>query len=54
MDAITAAISNVQPISRTIYPGQLIVKRGQEVGATEVEALQAVGLQRWKEQGMDP
>ncbi len=46
MDAITAAISNVQPISRTIYPGQLIVKRGQEVGATEVEALQAVGLQQ--------
>ncbi len=46
MDAITAAISNVQPISRTIYPGQLIVKRGQEVGATEVEAVQAVGLQQ--------
>ncbi len=46
MDAITQAISNVQPISRTIYPGQLIVKRGQEVGATEVEALQAVGLQQ--------
>ena len=46
MDAITQAISNVQPISRTVYPGQLIVKRGQEVTAADVEAMSAVGLQQ--------
>lgn len=42
--AVTAAVENVQPIQITVNPGQLIVRRGEEVTPTIMETLQAVGL----------
>ena len=46
MDAISQAISSVQPISITVYPGQLLITRGAVVTAANVETLEAVGLQQ--------
>ncbi len=46
MDAITQAINSVQPISTTVYPGQLVITRGHEVTAADIETLEAVGLQQ--------
>lgn len=46
MDAVAAAIADVQPITVTVYPGQHLIERGAEVTAADVEALEAVGLQR--------
>lgn len=46
MDAISQAISSVQPISITVYPGQQLIKRGAVVSAADVETLEAVGLQQ--------
>lgn len=46
MDAISEAIGNVQPISITVYPGQLVITRGQQVAAADIETLEAVGLQQ--------
>lgn len=42
--AVQAAVENIQPIQVTVNPGQLIVRKGEEVTAATMETLQALGL----------
>lgn len=43
-NAVKLAKENIQPIQVTVNPGQLIIRRGEEVTPTIMETLQAVGL----------
>lgn len=43
-DAVNKAMDNVQPIQVTVNPGQLIVRRGEEITPAIMETLKAVGL----------
>ncbi|MGI5824268.1 MAG: HD family phosphohydrolase [Bacillota bacterium] len=42
--AVEEAMENIQPIQVTVNPGQLIVRRGEEVTETTLETLKALGL----------
>ena len=46
MEAVAQAISGVQPISVTVYPGQQVITRGEQVTASDIEILEACGLQQ--------
>lgn len=46
MNAVSQAISSVQPISVTVHPGQQLITRGETVSAADVETLEALNLQR--------
>lgn len=46
MEAVSQAISSVQPISVTVYPGQQVITRGEQVTAADIETLEACNLQQ--------
>lgn len=45
-DAVSQAMSSVQPVTVTVYPGEQILQRGAQVTAADVEMLEALNLQR--------
>lgn len=46
MEAVSQAIKSVQPISVTVYPGQQVITRGDQVTAADIETLEACNLQQ--------
>ncbi len=46
MAAVEQATSSIQPIQVTVNPGQLLIRRGEKVTASDIETLTALGLQR--------
>ncbi len=46
MDAVSQAMSSVQPVTVSVYPGQQLIKRGAEVTEADIETLEALNLQR--------
>lgn len=45
-DAVSQAMSSVQPVTVTVYPGEQILQRGAQVTAADVEMLEELNLQR--------